>query len=37
MGKTSSRQELYAKAKDRHIEGRSKMSKRQLQNALGMR
>jgi hypothetical protein len=31
------RQELYAKAKTRHIEGRSKMSKRQLENALGMR
>ena len=31
------RQELYAKAKRRHIEGRSKMSKRQLENALGMR
>jgi hypothetical protein len=31
------RQELYATAKRRHIEGRSKMSKRQLENALGMR
>ena len=31
------RQELYAKAKRRRIEGRSKMSKRQLENALGMR
>lgn len=31
------RQELYAKAKRRHVEGRSKMSKRQLENALGMR
>lgn len=30
------RAELYAKAKRRHIEGRSKMSKRQLENALGM-
>jgi hypothetical protein len=30
------RQELYAEAKNRHIEGRSKMSKRQLENALGM-
>ena len=30
------RQELYAKAKRRHIVGRSKMSKRQLENALGM-
>jgi len=30
------RQELYAKAKSRHVEGRSKMSKRQLENALGM-
>jgi len=30
------RQELYAKARTRHIEGRSKMSKRQLENALGM-
>jgi hypothetical protein len=31
------RQELYAKARRRHIEGRSKMSKRQLENALGLR
>lgn len=31
------RQELYAKAKRRRIEGRSKMSKRQLENALGLR
>jgi hypothetical protein len=31
------RQELYAKAKTRHIEGRSTMSKRQLENALGLR
>jgi hypothetical protein len=31
------RQELYAKAKARHIEGRSKMTKRQLENALGLR
>jgi hypothetical protein len=31
------RQELYAKAKRRRIAGRSKMSKRQLENALGMR
>jgi Family of unknown function (DUF6496) len=31
------RQELYAKAKHRHNEGRSKMSKRQLENAQGMR
>jgi hypothetical protein len=30
------RQELYAKAKGRHIEGRSRMSKRQLENALGI-
>jgi hypothetical protein len=30
------RQELYAKAKTRHIEGRSKMTKRQLENALGL-
>jgi hypothetical protein len=30
------RRELYAKAKRRRIEGRSKMSKRQLENALGM-
>jgi hypothetical protein len=28
------RQQLYAKAKARHIGGRSKMSKRQLENAL---
>lgn len=31
------RQELYEKAKDRHIEGRSRMSKRQLESALGVR
>ena len=31
------RQELYAKARRRHIEGRSKMSKRRVENALGMR
>jgi hypothetical protein len=31
------RRELYEKAKTRHIEGRSKMSKRQLENALGLR
>jgi len=31
------RQELYAKAKKRRIEGRSRMSKRQLENALGLR
>ena len=31
------RQELYAKAKRKQINGRSKMSKRQLENALGMR
>jgi Family of unknown function (DUF6496) len=31
------RQELYAKAQRRHIEGRSKMTKRQLENALGIR
>jgi len=30
------RQELYAKAQRRHIEGRSKMTKRQLANALGI-
>ena len=30
------RQELYAKAQRRHIEGRSKMTKRQLENALGL-
>jgi len=30
------RQELYAKARRRHIEGRSKMTKRQLENALGL-
>ena len=29
------RSELYARAQRRHIEGRSKMSKRQLENALG--
>jgi hypothetical protein len=31
------RRELYDEAKRRHVEGRSKMSKRQLQNALDMR
>lgn len=31
------RQELYARAKRRHIPGRSRMSKRQLENALGIR
>jgi hypothetical protein len=31
------RQELYAKARQRQIEGRSKMTKRQLENALGTR
>ncbi|MGH6680717.1 MAG: hypothetical protein ACREDL_17725, partial [Bradyrhizobium sp.] len=31
------KQELYAKARRRHIEGRSKMTKRQLENALGIR
>jgi Family of unknown function (DUF6496) len=31
------RQELYAKAQRRGIEGRSRMSKRQLENALGIR
>ncbi|MBR0799834.1 hypothetical protein JQ615_31145 [Bradyrhizobium jicamae] len=31
------RQELYEKAKRRHLEGRSKMTKRQLENALGLR
>jgi hypothetical protein len=31
------RAELYAKAKRQRIEGRSSMSKRQLENALGMR
>jgi hypothetical protein len=30
-------QELYAQAKRKRIEGRSRMSKRQLENALGMR
>lgn len=30
------RDELYAQAQRRHIEGRSKMSKRQLENALGV-
>jgi len=30
------RQELYAKARKRHVEGRSKMTKRQLENALGL-
>lgn len=31
------RQELYEKAKRRHVEGRAKMTKRQLENALGLR
>jgi hypothetical protein len=31
------RQELYDKAKRKRIEGRSRMTKRQLENALGMR
>jgi Family of unknown function (DUF6496) len=31
------RQELYAKAQRKRIEGRSRMSKRQLENALGVR
>lgn len=31
------RDELYAKAKRRNVEGRSKMTKRQLENALGLR
>jgi hypothetical protein len=31
------RRELYEKAKRRHVDGRSKMTKRQLENALGMR
>jgi hypothetical protein len=31
------RQELYARAQRRRIEGRSKMTKRQLENALGIR
>jgi Family of unknown function (DUF6496) len=31
------RQELYARARRRGIEGRSKMTKRQLESALGMR
>jgi len=30
------KQELYARAQRRHIEGRSKMTKRQLENALGV-
>jgi uncharacterized protein DUF6496 len=35
-GDGHTRQELYAKARRRHIEGRSKMTKRQLENALGL-
>jgi Family of unknown function (DUF6496) len=31
------RQELYDRAKRQHVEGRSKMTKRQLENALGIR
>jgi hypothetical protein len=30
------RKELYEKARKRHVEGRSKMTKRQLENVLGM-
>jgi uncharacterized protein DUF6496 len=30
------RQELYEKARKRHVEGRSRMTKRQLENALGL-
>ena len=30
------RQDLYEKAKRRHVQGRSKMTKRQLENALGI-
>jgi hypothetical protein len=30
------RQELYEKAKRQNVEGRSKMTKRQLENALGV-
>ncbi len=35
-GDGHTRQELYAKAQQRHIAGRSRMSKRQLENALGI-
>lgn len=31
------REELYEKAKRRHVQGRSKMTKRQLENALVLR
>ena len=31
------RRELYEKARARHVEGRSRMTKRQLENALGLR
>jgi Family of unknown function (DUF6496) len=31
------RQELYEKARTRHVEGRSRMTKTQLENALGLR
>ena len=31
------RQQLYDRARRRRIEGRSKMTKRQLENALGLR
>lgn len=31
------RDELYSQAQRRHVEGRSKMTKRQLENALGVR
>ena len=30
------RQELYERARKQHVEGRSKMTKRQLENALGL-
>lgn len=36
-GDGHTRRELYAKAQRRHIAGRSKMTKRQLKNALGLR
>ena len=36
-GDGHTREELYEKARKRHVEGRSKMSKRQLENALGLR
>ncbi len=37
MGGGDTRQELYAKAQRKGVEGRSKMTKQQLKNALGLK